>query len=147
MTKFIIRNIELVDIPKVAMCGRIIAEDFAYDLKPDVAHYIKFLTDFIGTSEFHFHRLVERTDTVYGFMLAHVNFNLYSGELQCTKATWVVRSAAAGYGRKLVKVCEDWAKGVGCTMMHVSSPNEKVAQLLERAGYKFTEATFTKELK
>jgi len=145
-TKYAIRDITHADVPKVAMLGRIIAEEYTHDLKPNTAHFSGFLNAFIGASEFHFHKLIERNDTVYGFMLAFVSFNLYSGYMQCTKATWVTHSAAAGYGRRLMKLCESWAREKGCKTMYISGPNEKVARLLEHSGYTFKEATFGKDL-
>ncbi len=73
-----------------------------------------------------------------------------SGEIMASEFFWFVRKGYRGYGTKLMKKFEEWAKEQGATkiiMMHLSSLMPvKIKNYYERMGYQEIETHYLKEV-
>lgn len=82
-------------------------------------------------------------------LLAFIIFpHYFTKEPTATEIMWYVEpeERAGGAGLKLLWEAEKVAKEMGATRMGFSAPNEDVAGLYKRFGYKKLEVTYMKEL-
>jgi GNAT superfamily N-acetyltransferase len=146
MSGYSIRDITQADIGAVVLFSSFMAEEFTYELDFNAQVFSNYLAIFIA-SPTNFAVLLENDGLVCGYILVFADVNIYSGKAQCTKATWVVSKKAAGYGKRLLKAAEQWAKAsFGDVTMCASAPNNRVADLLQTMGYEAKEVMMDKKL-
>jgi len=88
----------------------------------------------------------ERDGQIVG-MLGYVLYpHFLSGELVSGEVFWWVEPEHRGEGLKLLRAAEDRSKSFGATSMQMIAPNERVAALYKRLGYKAVETTYQRPL-
>lgn len=70
-----------------------------------------------------------------------------SGERTAMEAFWWVAPNARGTaGIRLLTAAEAWAHGAGATRLQMIAPNDRVASLYQRRGYRKVEVIYQREL-
>lgn len=88
----------------------------------------------------------ERAGRIVG-MLGYVIFpHFLSGELVAGEVFWWVEPEERGEGVKLLRAAEARAKDFGAVSMQMIAPNDRVAGLYERLGYRRVETSFQRPL-
>lgn len=92
--------------------------------------------------------LIDATDdTIAGMIGLQVINHPMSGERVAGELFWYVRPEhRTGIGRELMKAAEAWARERGAIKLQMTAPDDRVAAVYARRGFRRIETTYQKEL-
>lgn len=127
------------DLPHLVSMGLRFVQDTCYKahLKPDPAQMEKTARWLMEHGALF---VAEHAGTPVGMIGVVALPDPFSGDLIASEMFWW--SDLPGTGVRLLKVAEAWAKEIGATRLQMVAPNDTVANLYDRLGYRMTERAY-----
>jgi GNAT superfamily N-acetyltransferase len=85
-------------------------------------------------------------EPVAAFLTGILAPHYFTGEPTAFKTAWYALPAARGYGARLLKSFEGWAKAKGARRLLVAGRQERTLTLLKRLGYAPLETVYEKDI-
>lgn len=135
------------DIPAIVRMTADLARATAMPIAVDEAWTAAFVASVLASGQ-GLALVVDIDGKAEGMIVATIGQSSVSPALIAVEHGWFCSKTAAGYGIKLLRAYEDWARAKGCAMARMStayaSPLGRV--LVMRHGYGFAETALAKAL-
>lgn len=136
------------DLPRIIEMGqRFIAETPYRDLISEAdPERVTDLVVKVATSPDGVILIADDDGNVTGMIAMVVGEHPYSGERTGSELVWWVEPEHRGYGLRLLKAAEEWARDRGATRIHMVAPNDQIGALYARLGYTPAETTYMRSI-
>lgn len=90
--------------------------------------------------------VLEKGNQLLGMIALLAFTHPFTGELTAGELVWWVSPEVRGYGVRLLRAAEKWARSAGAKYLQMVAPNEHVAHFYERLGYRLIESNYQSPL-
>lgn len=142
-----IRTATLVDVPRLVQMGVDFMNESQYGFHLTTsASAIEALNRMLIEAPHGEVFVSEQDGEITGMIGVIATHHPHSGDTVMSELFWYVRPGARGFGVRLLRHAESWARAHGIAKSLVVAPNEAVERLYERMNYQRLEVQYIRTL-